>query len=261
MSDTTRSGSAGGGRNASIVRSSIPSAVDAMVSNIRRLIADGGLGVGDSLPTERELCERFQASRNTVREAMRIMKAYGIVSVRPKVGAIIVDDRMERALDLFSFDTLDISRRTFNDVQGFRKLIEVGSVDAIFDRMRPDDIAEMRSVNDQMRNAGSIAEASEMDFRFHLRLVSILDNRAVRDVYRIMKPVIIRIMERAKDLQDFTVETYEQHAAVVDALELRDRIRYQYALQSHLHIGIRAFDDPEPAEAADQGIVETSTMA
>ena len=55
MSDTTRSGSAGGGRNASIVRSSIPSAVDAMVSNIRRLIADGGLVVGDSLPTQREL--------------------------------------------------------------------------------------------------------------------------------------------------------------------------------------------------------------
>jgi len=231
--------------NASIVRSSIPSAVDTMVLNIRGLISEGKLGVGDSLPTERELCDRFQASRNTVREAMRIMKAYGIVSVRPKVGAIIVDDRMERALDLFSFDTLDISRRTFNDIQGFRKLIEVGSVDAIFEQMRPDDIAEMRDINDRLRAAGSIAEASEEDFRFHLRLVSILDNRAVCDVYRIMKPVIIRIMERAKELRDFTGDTYEQHAAVVDALAARDRIRYQYALQSHLHVGVKTFQDPE----------------
>jgi DNA-binding FadR family transcriptional regulator len=238
---------AGSALNASIVRNSIPSAVDAMVLNIRALISNGKLGVGDSLPTEREMCERFQASRNTVREAMRIMKAYGIVSVRPKVGAIIIDDRMERALDLFSFNTLDISRRTFNDIQGFRKLIEVGSVDAIFDQMRPDDIAEMRSINAQLRAAGSIAEASELDFRFHLRLVSILDNRAVRDVYRIMKPVIIRIMERAKELRDFTTDTYEQHDAVVDALALRDRIRYQYSLQSHLHVGVTAFADPEEA--------------
>jgi len=235
----------GSALNATIVRNSVPSAVDAMVLNIRSLISEGGLGVGDSLPTERELCERFQASRNTVREAMRIMKAYGIVSVRPKVGAIIVDDRMERALDLFSFDTLDISRRTFNDVQGFRKLIEVGSVDTIFDKMRPDDIAEMRSINAQLRAATSISEASEMDFRFHQRLISILDNRAVRDCYRIMKPVIIRIMERAKELRDFTVDTYEQHAAVVEALELRDRISYQYALQSHLQVGIAAFEDFE----------------
>ena len=84
-----------------------------------------------------------------------------------------------------------------------------------------------------------------MDFRFHLRLVSILDNRAVLDVYRIMKPVIIRIMERAKELRDFTVDTYDQHAAVVDALAAKDRIRYQYALQSHLQVGLRAFENPE----------------
>ena len=243
MTTSSRGGMAGSALNAAIVRSSIPSAVDAMVLNIRGLITDGGLGVGDNLPTERELCERFQASRNTVREAMRILKAYGVVTVRPKVGAIIIDDRMERALDLFSFNTLNISRRTFNDIQGFRKLIEVGSVDAIFDQMRPDDIAEMRSINDQLRAAGSIAEASELDFRFHIRLVSILDNRAVRDVYRIMKPVIIRIMERAKQLPDFTGNTYQEHAAVVDALALRDRIRYQYALQSHLQMGITAFED------------------
>lgn len=248
MNDPSGMGVAGA-LNASIVRSSIPSAVDAMVANIRALISDGGLGVGDSLPTERELCERFQASRNTVREAMRIMKAYGIVSVRPKVGAIIVDDRMERALDLFSFNTLDISRRTFNDIQGFRKLIEVGSVDAIFDQMRPNDIAEMRAINDLMHAAVSIEEASEMDFRFHLRLVAILDNRAVRDVYRIMKPIMIRIMERAKHLRDFTDRTHEEHAAVVDALEIRDRIRYQYCLQSHLQMGRTTFEDRDEKPA------------
>ncbi len=239
MNDQSRLGGAGG----QPVRSSIPSAVDTMVIKIRGLISDGGLGVGDSLPTERELCQRFQASRNTVREAMRILKAYGVVSVRPKVGATIIDDRMERALDLFSFNTLDISRRTFNDIQGFRRLIEVGSVDTIFDQLCDEDIAEMRKVNDQLRAAVSIVEASEMDFQFHLRLVSILKNRAVTDVYRIMKPIIIRIMERGKELHNFTNETVEQHAAVVNALEQRDRILYQYALQSHLHIGITAFED------------------
>lgn len=234
--------------SADVVRSTVPSAVDAMVAKIRGLIAEQGLGIGDSLPTERELCERFQASRNTVREAMRILKAYGLVTVRPKVGATIIDDRMERALDLFSFNTLDISRRAFTDIQGFRKLIEVSSVDAIFDLMRADDIAELRHINAQLQAAASMSEASDADFRFHLRLVTILDNRAVRDVYRIMKPMIIRIMEQGKQLADFTGPTVEQHAAVVDALAVRDRIRYQYALQSHLQIGITAFEDFEGPE-------------
>lgn len=225
-----------------------PSAVDAMVAKIRGLISDGGLQLGDSLPTEKELCARFDAGRNTVREAMRILKAYGVVAVRPKVGATLIDDRMERALDLFSFNTLDISRRTFNDIQGFRKLIEVGSVDTIFDHVTAEDVAELRAINTALHGAQTIAEASEHDFRFHLRLVSILHNRAVRDVYRIMKPVIIRIMERGKQIRDFNADTFEQHAAVVDALELRDRIHYQYALISHLHLGLWAFDEEGEAE-------------
>lgn len=229
-------------------KTSGPSAVDAMVSNIRTLISEGGLQVGDSLPTEKELCERFDAGRNTVREAMRILKAYGIVSVRPKVGATLVDDRMERALDLFSFNTLDISRRTFNDIQGFRKLIEVGTVDTLFDKVQPEDIAALRDINAQLRSASTMSEASEQDFRFHLRLVSVLDNRAVRDVYRIMKPVIIRIMERAKQLRDFNEDTYEQHTAIVDALEQRDRIHYQYALVSHLELGLWAFEEERKPE-------------
>lgn len=214
-----------------------------MVSNIRGLISDGGLQVGDSLPTEKELCERFDAGRNTVREAMRILKAYGIVSVRPKVGATLIDDRMERALDLFSFNTLDISRRTFNDIQGFRKLIEVGTVDTLFDNVNAQAIADLREINVRLQGAQTMAEASEQDFCFHLRLISILDNRAVRDVYRIMKPVIIRIMERAKQLRDFNQDTFEQHSAIVDALEARDRIHYQYALVSHLELGLWAFEE------------------
>ena len=227
--------------------SAAPSAVDAMVSHIRTLISEGGLKVGDSLPTEKELCERFDAGRNTVREAMRILKAYGIVSVRPKVGATLVDDRMERALDLFSFNTLDISRRTFNDIQGFRKLIEVGTVDTLFDNVKPTDIAALRDTNEQLRRAQTISDASEQDFKFHLRLVSILNNRAVRDVYRIMKPVIIRIMERAKQLRDFNEDTFEQHSAIIDALEVRDRIHYQYALVSHLELGLWAFEEEQQA--------------
>lgn len=235
--------------SADVTRSTVPSAVDAMVANIRGLISERGLGVGDSLPTERELCERFQASRNTVREAMRILKAYGVVTVRPKVGATIIDDRMERALDLFSFNTLDISRRTFRDIQGFRNLIEVASVDTLFELVKDSDIAELRAINENLRVAGSIVEASELDFHFHLRIVAILGNLAVSDVYRIMKPVIIRIMERAKELRDFNEDTFEQHAGIIDGLEIKDRIRYQYALQSHLQLGLFAFKEEEEEAA------------
>ena len=100
-------------------------AVDTLVQSIRTLMREGNLGVGDHLPTERELGERFAAGRNTVREALRTLKAYGLIEVRPKVGAIVIDRSVEAAFDLFAFN-MDVSRETFADVQGFRRLVEVG---------------------------------------------------------------------------------------------------------------------------------------
>ncbi len=221
------------------------SAVDAVVRQMRELIASAGLKVGDSLPTERELCAQFNASRNTVREAMRILKAYGMVDVRPKIGAVIVDNRMERVFDLFSFNTIEISRKTFADIQGFRTMVEVDAVERIFDHVCDEDIEALRHHNAAMRDAPTMADASEADFSFHLRLVGTLRNDAVLEVYRIMKPVIIRIMEKGKARQDFATSTYRQHADIVDALEARNRIKYQYALQHHLELGFNTFSGPQ----------------
>jgi GntR family transcriptional repressor for pyruvate dehydrogenase complex len=222
-------------------RSSPHSAVDEMVLNIRGLISSEGLKVGNNLPTERALCERFSSSRNTVREAMRILKAYGIVSVRPKVGAVLVDDRMERALDLFAFNTLELSRQTFADIQGFRGLLEVSSVELLFEKVNAADIADLRAANEELKRVDLALEASEADFRFHSRLIQIMGNKAMLDVYRIMKPVILRIMLRGKTRHTFSTATFEEHDEIVDALEKRDGTAYQYRMKTHLEAGFTHF--------------------
>jgi DNA-binding FadR family transcriptional regulator len=223
--------------------SSGQSAVDTVVDQIRALIADAGLKVGDSLPTERELCIQFNASRNTVREAMRIVKAYGLVEVRPKVGATITDNRLSRAFDLFSFNTMEVSRKTFSDVQAFRDLLEVGSADQILDRLQDRDIDDLYRINSKLAEISDIQEASEVDLSFHMRLISILDNAAILDVYKVMKPVILRIMQKGKTRRSYMTETFAEHKDVIDALAARDRLAFQYHLRTHLMIGFKNFSE------------------
>jgi len=225
------------------------SAVDAVVRQIRELIAEAGLKVGDSLPTERELCAQFNASRNTVREAMRILKAYGLVDVRPKIGATITDNRMSRAFELFSFNTMEVSRKTFRDVQAFRDLLEVGSVERIFDRLTERDLDDLHRINAKLAENHDLQQASEIDFAFHVRLVSILDNAAITDVYTVMKPVILRIMQKGKTRRTFKTETFSEHEGVLEALSARDRLGFQYRLRTHLMIGFRNFNDEMEATA------------
>ncbi|SNY58582.1 transcriptional regulator, GntR family [Pseudooceanicola antarcticus] len=226
--------------------SSQESAVDQVVAQIRELIDTDGLTVGDKLPTERELCERFAISRNTVREAMRMLKAYGIVDVRPKVGATIIDERMNRALDIFSFNVGEISRRTFDDIQGFRELIETGTALAIFDAVTPNDMEELRALNHRMVQARSIVEASEFDFEFHIKLISLTGNRSILDVYGIMKPVILRIMQHGKTRRIIEGETFQEHEGVLRAIEATDHLAYQYLMRTHLRKGLATFPELGP---------------
>ena len=221
------------------------SAVDHVLAEIRTLITEGKLTVGDRLPTEHELCLRFSASRNTVREAMRMLKAYGIVEVRPKVGATLVDQRMSRAFDLFSFNVTEISRQTFDDIQGFRELIEIGSVLQIFSLVTQADLREMHDLNTQMVQAATVVEASHFDLQFHTALVALIRNKAILDIYQIMTPVILRIMQRGKTRRTIEGETFREHEGIVQAIERRDVLAFQYLMRTHLRAGLATFEGGE----------------
>lgn len=223
------------------------SAVDQIVAQIRVLIDTDGLTVGDRLPTERELCERFSTSRNTVREAMRMLKAYGVVDVRPKVGATIVDQRMNRAFDIFSFNVAEISRTTFDDIQGFRELIEIGAALHIFNGVRPSDLLHLRAVNQNMVQARNIFEASQFDLEFHRGLIMLIGNKSILDIYSIMTPVILRIMQHGKTRRIIEGETFQEHEAILKAIENRDSLAYQYLMRTHLRAGLNKFpNEGEP---------------
>jgi GntR family transcriptional repressor for pyruvate dehydrogenase complex len=219
------------------------SAVETLVIQIKALIDERNLGVGDPLPSERELGEMFSSSRTSVREAMRILKAYGVVDVRPKVGAVIIDRRMDAVFRLYSFNTLEISRQSFLDTQGFRQLIEVASVDQLFDRVAAADIEALRESNDAMREEEDLHAAAQHDYRFHLQLIAILGNKQVVEIYRIMKPVMLKIMETGVARMKSNGTNYDEHGGIVDALESRNRLAYQYRMSQHLEAGLALFKE------------------
>lgn len=217
------------------------SAVEILVGQIKELIDKRNLGVGDPLPSERELGEMFASSRTTVREAMRILKTYGVVDVRPKVGAVIIDRRMDAVFDLYAFSTLELTRQTYVETQGVRRLIEVGAADILLERVVAADLAQLSAINDRMRDETGIASTALQDYEFHLALVGIMGNSQVTQIYRLMKPVMLKIMENGVARRKAQGQNYEEHAAIIDALETRDRLAFQYRVTQHLEGGLALF--------------------
>ena len=64
---------------------------DEVANSINAAIATGQLGVGDRLPTEAELSERFGVARTVVREAISLLRYDGIIESRRGVGAFVAD--------------------------------------------------------------------------------------------------------------------------------------------------------------------------
>ena len=53
-----------------------------VAAEIVRFVVDEQLREGDRLPTESEMLEQFGVGRGSLREALRLLEAYGLISIR-----------------------------------------------------------------------------------------------------------------------------------------------------------------------------------
>lgn len=62
-----------------------------IAGDLRRRIESGELGPGSQLPTELELREQYEASRNTIRDALRWLITRGLIETRPGQGTFVLE--------------------------------------------------------------------------------------------------------------------------------------------------------------------------
>jgi DNA-binding FadR family transcriptional regulator len=79
---------------------------DVVVDFVRAELAAGRLGPGDRLPTEHAFAQRLGVSRNSVREAVRILQSAGLVDVRHGTGSFVREGLEAPAAQLMVFRTL-----------------------------------------------------------------------------------------------------------------------------------------------------------
>jgi GntR family transcriptional repressor for pyruvate dehydrogenase complex len=214
------------------------SAVDDVVRQIRTMIRERGMGIGDVLPGEAELALLFDSSRNTVREAFRTLKAYGVAESRQKIGAVLTDQHQNAMQRLFAF-AMDVSVDAFRDIQGYRRLTEMNLFDMLAERLTPELLEAMDGLNQSILASENAEQASERDFQFHALLVDAAGNRTLSETYGMLRPVIQRLMMAGKS-QRLTLQTVvSEHAEIVAALRRRDRIAFSFHMDRHLDAGLQ----------------------
>ncbi|MBL7502543.1 FadR family transcriptional regulator [Frankia sp. CNm7] len=198
------------------------------------LIASGELTEGETLGREPELVERFGVSRPSLREALRILEAEGLISVvRGLHGRVIVHEPNERMTARTAALVLHSRNVSLADVFEARALLEPLAARAIAGmRNRRPVIAELRALIDAEEAAIQDPEVfGDANAQFHERLVALAGNQTLSIVAEMLNEVVARAVTAVSTEAD----------DVVGSLTTRRRgIRSQRRLLDLLETGVPA---------------------
>jgi GntR family transcriptional repressor for pyruvate dehydrogenase complex len=224
---------------------------EVIVDQIRLLIRSGQLTAGDRLPSERELCERFGVSRVTVREALRVLEANGLVDIRVGArGGAFVTAPSSRMVGEGIADLLSLSSLSALEVTEARMVFELGLVPLACERATEEDIAALYEICDR---SDAALEADDypltLSAEWHSRLAFCTHNRAIALLAESLHDPMIRSLQEARS----TEPTHgrggvEEHRPLVDALAARDAERAIELMRVHLtRTATRVSGAEEPA--------------
>ena len=193
------------------------SLVEQAVEQLRQRVADGTWAVGQRLPTEPELAMELGISRNTVREAVRVLAFSGLVEVRQGDGTYLRNNADPLAtVQVLSRCSLEQARET-------RHILEAEAI----------GLAALRRTDDDLKGLHQALERSAEHFHddldsyvacdlvFHQRLVDAAHNPALSELYRYFSSVVACAVHhnmrgaRCQGVLDL-------HRDILEAVEQRD---------------------------------------
>lgn len=206
---------------------------------IENQLASGELALGGRLPGERAMAEQLQVSRTSVREAVRILEAMGVVRAGvgsgKDAGTIVI---AEPGSALGSTLRLHVATRHLPvpDIVETRVLLESWAAE----RARPgvaalDDAAELL---EQMENAPDVDTFLALDSRFHVALAEAAGNAVVSAMMASLRGAIENYAsELTGNLPDWNATSARlraEHRAILEAVNANDGGRAAELVAAHI---------------------------
>jgi len=191
---------------------------------LRSAILAGQIGRGTSV-TESEISVTLGVSRNTAREALRLLSGEGLVSQEPHHSPIVT-----------VLEPDDVS-----DVFAVRSVLEFAAADMIAARTTPVDLRSLeRAVNKLSRLVGTTdgLEVLEADREFHASLVACAASPRLLAAYSRLESEIRLCLSISTRSHDDVQELVDQHARFLDLLKARQFDAFKADLQRHMDAAV-----------------------
>lgn len=210
------------------------SLVDKVETSLVQLLQQQKLKIGDSIPTELELCEKLGVSRTVIREALLRLRMMGLIESKKKKGAIITSP------DLFgnmskSMNPHILTPETLKEVFEIRLVLEIGMADLLFHRITKEDIKALHEIVDVEPPATQYHLFNiEHEIAFHGKLYEITGNETMKKFQKMLLPVFDYVHNSGLLKKQPLLKMFVSHNELVDILENGNPEKFRNGMRDHL---------------------------
>ena len=174
---------------------------------------------------ELKLAEEYGISRTPLREALKVLAAEGLVTMKVRRGAYVTE----------------VNEKDLSDVYHLLSLLESDAAGVVAARASAAELKELQALHAELEAAVADREKFfAINERFHMRLLEIADNRwrdqMVADLRKVMKLNRHNSLLKSGRIQ----ESLAEHAAIMKALASRDSASAMQRMREHFANGLEA---------------------
>ena len=162
-----------------------------VVDSIEEMIMERKLGPGDVLPTEIQISEELQVSKSSVREAIKMLEALGVVEIRRGLCTVISKNPEQGYMNVM-LSHFYLNSGNEEDLQNFRYIIESAYTTYAIHQATDNDLAAIREklelFREKLRNGTLEAED---DILFHGQILQATHN-SLNELFRRSIAIAIR---------------------------------------------------------------------
>jgi GntR family transcriptional repressor for pyruvate dehydrogenase complex len=196
---------------------------EAAIAEIRKLIAEGGLGPGDRLPPEQELSSQLGLSRSSTREAVRALATAKVLDVRRGDGTYVTSLAPELLLEGIGVAVELMQEDAVLELMEARRVLEPQVTALAAVRATAEDRARMGEHLALMHASREPEELVRHDSDFHAAVSRASGNATLASVLIGISSVTIRTRVWRGLLDgDAHARTLAEHEAIQAAVEARD---------------------------------------
>ncbi len=212
-----------------------PTAVEEVMHSVISRIRSGELLPGDQLPNEQQIALENGVGRGSVREAMRILRSLGVVSVRHGDGTFVSPPG-----ELPYFEPLLVrlllDGPTMDQLRELRLVVEWGMLPLILSNRTTEDLEALAKAVTTLRDEASLADTSasrlvELDLAFHRALADATHNPAVARLYRTIMELYTPAIAGAYESHEPASAGAQLHESLLTAIGSRDRSAAEESLR------------------------------